>query len=120
MLRRETVVDGDDDCGEFTGQSLAKVVVGFRIGTEECKPSSMEEDNDRKLDDVVNGGGGRGCGCVEAEPKVAGGVDGDIRGCDTVGMGLFEGGDFRSKRLKRRRLMVTLLRREASETAERM
>lgn len=71
----ETVIDGDDQCGEIPSESAANGVVSDGICAEEGEAAAVEEDNDGET-----GSGGNGDGRVETEPEVAGGVYGGIEG----------------------------------------
>ena len=81
VLRREAVVDGDDDGVESPAESPADSVVAEGGRGEERESAAVEEDNDGK------GGAGTARGREEAEPDVFGGVDGDVLGGNAVNRG---------------------------------
>jgi len=78
VLRREAVVDGDDDGGDSPAEPPADGVVGKRIRREEREAAAVEENNDGEA------AAGGGCGVKDSEPEVPFGVDGDVLGGNTV------------------------------------
>ena len=77
MLWRESVIDGDNNGGEFTSKATANGVVREGGSGEEGESTAVEEDENREEGSVCCGGW-----CVEAEPRVACGVYSDIGGDD--------------------------------------
>lgn len=82
VFRGQTIVDGDHHGLDLAREAAANVVVGLEIGGEVDEAAAVEEDDDREA----------GIGLrrdVDAEPEVARGIDGDVRGTDAVaGLGV--------------------------------
>ncbi|KAL0917661.1 hypothetical protein M5K25_012740 [Dendrobium thyrsiflorum] len=79
VLRREAVVDGDDDGRDLAGEPSAEEVVAAVVSGEVCKAAAVEEDDEWKVV-VADVGGGE----EEANPEVSVGVDGEVVGVDAA------------------------------------
>lgn len=88
MLRRVTVIDGDDNSVDFPAESPANSIVSKGIRGEIGKSTSMEENDHRKGGgfgvDVISGGIDGGSGCEETEPNVIFGVNDNVFGGNAV------------------------------------
>ncbi|KAA8528052.1 hypothetical protein F0562_035079 [Nyssa sinensis] len=83
VFRCEAVVDGDDNGGEFVGETAAQEVVGRRIGAAENESATVEVHEYGKFGVIAAAPCGGG-GDVETEPEVARRVDGDVGGGDAI------------------------------------
>lgn len=79
MLGREAVLDRGDEGGDPAGEAAAEGVVWAAGGGVEGEAAAVEVDDERE------GTGGGGSGGEEAEPEVAGWVDGVVGSGDAVG-----------------------------------
>jgi hypothetical protein len=102
ILRREPVVDGDDDGAEFSVQLARLFVDRNRVGLADDEATAVEEHDDgHAADDVVwiaASGGGRWV--VEAEPEDASRVDGGVGGGNAIG-GIERGSGFEVEEVER-------------------
>lgn len=79
VFRGEAVVDRDYNGGDLTGEAATDDVVGLIVRSEEGESATVEEDNDGEI--PATGGIGRD---EEADPEIAGGIDGDVDGSDVA------------------------------------